>query len=123
MSEAELGSALPFGVPLEALARLRAVDPLDPAAFSDLITDSMSAAEQRVRKVLGEEAESAAAAAVWAFLADVLLEAPAEEILRRGGAAPAFARIVRELEAHPAGYPDVQAALEAIAHLPGETER
>lgn len=123
MREARLANAPPVGVPLEALARLRAVDSLDPAAFSDLITDSMSATEERVRAVLGAEAVSAAAAAVGAFLADVLLETPVEVIIKRGGAAPAFARIVRELEAHPAGYPDVEAALAAIAHLPEEVGR
>lgn len=123
MRASALSGALPLGVPLEAFARLRTVDPLDPAAFSDLITDSMSATEERVRAVLGAEAVGAAAAAVGAFLVDVLLDTPAEEIIRRGGAAPAFARIVRELEVHPAGYPDVEAALEAIAHLPKEAGR
>lgn len=116
------GSSLP-GVPPVALARLRAVDPLDPGVFLDFVPDAMSAAETRVREILGEEAVSAAAAAVGAFLADLLLETPAEEIVRRGGSAPAFARVVRELETHPAKGPDVSRALEAIGRLTEETGR
>ena len=123
MRAAELAGHDLSGVPPVALARLRAVDPLDPSAFSDLITDSMTTAEERVRAVLGGEAAGAAAAAVGAFLADLLLETPAEEIIRRGGAALAFARIVRELETHPPGWPDVEEALEALGRLPEEPGR
>ncbi len=116
------GSSL-TGVPPVALARLRAVDPLDPGDFLDCVPDAMSAAEARVREVLGSVEAGAAAAAVGAFLVDTLLKTPAEEVIRRGGSASAFAHIVRELESHPRPSPDVLCALEAIRRLPEETGR
>lgn len=109
---------LPPGV----VERLRTVDPLDPAFFSDVVDDTMSAAEERVRLILGEDAAGSASAAVWAFLVDVLLHSPAEEIVRRGGSPSAFARIVRELEHFPHEQ-GVGRALEAIGRLPEELEQ
>jgi hypothetical protein len=123
MKAAESASTPPLGVPPDTVARLRTVNQLDPGTFLDVVPNTMSAAGDRVRAVLGEDAESEASAAVGAFLVDILLRTPPEEIIRRGGAPSAFAHIVEELRTHPAGHPDVERVLRAIDRRPEGLEQ
>lgn len=93
----------PFSLPPAALRRLRSVADVDPNAFHDMLGDAQVEAERRVAGLLGSlpgahRVGSSATAAVDSFLVAMLRDTPAEEIVRRGGAAPAFARLTAELE-------------------------
>jgi len=75
---------------------------LDVNDFHDMIGDAQTEAERRVARLLetltgSPDAGSAPAAAVDSFLVAVLRTTPAAEIIRRGGSAPAFARLEAEI--------------------------
>lgn len=92
----------PSSLPPAALRRLRSVADVDPNDFHDMVGDAQMMAERRVADLLGSLAGapsvgSAAPAAVDSFIVAVLRATPAEEIVRRGGAASAFARLEAEM--------------------------
>jgi len=92
----------PSSLPPGALRRLRSVAGVDPNDFHDMVADAQSEAERRVAALLGSLAGipdpgSAAAAAIDSFLVSMLRATPAEEIVTRGGSAPAFASLKAEV--------------------------
>jgi hypothetical protein len=92
----------PSSLPPGALRRLRSVADVDPNYFHDMVGDAQMEAERRVSALLesltgAPSVGSAAAAAVDSFVVAVLRATPAEEIVLRGGSAPAFARLRAEL--------------------------
>ena len=92
----------PSSVPPAVLRRLLTVADVDVNDFHDMMGDAQSHAERRVARLLdrlsdGAEVGSAAAAAVDSFLVSVLRSTSPAEIVLRGGAAPAFARLEAEM--------------------------